>query len=279
METYVFPLVLLAAIAHASWNALLKKSKSGFLTVAVIGACGCFIGLIGAAFLPYPGPEVWPYLITSVAIHVGYQIFLILAYRIGDLSLVYPIARGSAPMLVALFSALWAKEHLSSLGLVGVLLVSVGLGALTFVRKSNQELQQKPIVYALLVSLFIAGYSVVDGIGARVSGNSLSYIAWLFIMQSWPIAIIAYHQERGGVREHLKRFWKSDITAGIIGSIGYAIIIWAMSFNKMAYVSALRETSVIFAVLIGSFMFHEPLGHKRLMCALVVTLGIILIRF
>ena len=279
MDTHVFVLVLLAAFSHASWNAILKKSSNGFLTVAIIQVCGFFIGLFGIPFLPFPTAETCLYLFASLGIHVAYQILLVLAYRVGDLSLVYPIARGSAPMLVALFSALWAKEHLSYLGMGGVFLVSFGIAALAFVKKGAGELHRRPVVYALLIGLFIAAYSVIDGIGARVSGDALSYIAWLFVIQSWPLVFVAWYVERGNFLVNLKKCWKGGVYAGILGSLGYAIVIWAMSFSKMAYVSALRETSVIFAVLIGSYMLKEPLGYKRLACAAVVLVGIILIRF
>lgn len=270
MTPTLIGLVLLAAILHATWNAVLRSGADRLWSMAVMSIAWSAASLPVALWLAPPAPASWPYILLSAGLHVGYNLFLVRAYRHGELGQVYPIARGSSPLLVTLGAALFAGEHLGLLALSGVGLVSLGIVSLARGKASARPMS---IATALATGFFIASYTVTDGIGSRLSEGVQAYAAWLFVLEGLPMPLI-YLALRGRLAispaspEALKA-----VAGGIISVVAYALIIWAVSLGPMGPVSALRETSVVFAALIGRYFLSETLTARRLGACAVIAFG------
>ena len=276
LDPLVIGAVLAAALIHATWNALVKSDNSDRLvTLAVVMSVGSVIGLFFAPFVAIPKAEAWPWLISSVIIHCFYYYFLLQAYAHGDLSFVYPIARGLGPLLVAVFSGALLSEHLSFREAIGVVLVSVGLAGVAFGRGLPRGLDIRAAIFAALTGVTIAGYTVTDGIGARTSEDPLAYIVWLNIMEGPWVMLVALKLRGWGVVRHLRLHWWKGAAGGTLATFGYGIAIWALSLGAMAHVAAIRETSVLFAALMGTFILRESLGRRRIVAAAFVVIGLL----
>jgi drug/metabolite transporter (DMT)-like permease len=268
-------MLLLAALLHASWNAVTKGSREPLLAIwMVISTCG----VIGGAALPWtpiPTAEVWIYLGASMSVHLAYQLFLAHAYEKGDLSQVYPIARGISPLLVALLAALFAAEPLGPRGAAGVVIVTVAIASLAFGPGSLAS--GRGLGSALMVGLMISGYTFVDAQGIRASERPIDYIAWSFPLQIFPITAIVLLRKRRDILPYLRRHGAWGFGGGVMATIAYGLVLWAIAMTPMAAVSALRETSVVFAAFIGSRVLGEPFGARRVAASAFVALGIVLI--
>ena len=271
-------LVLVAAFLHAAWNAMVKVGYDRLVVLAIANATGVFISVVILPFVSLPLPASWPFLLGSIALHTGYYFFLIRAYRVGDLSHVYPMARGLSPMLVALLAAVLASEIPPPWGMVGVVLACVGIVSLAFESGPPWRGDTRPVIYALGTAVFIAGYTVMDGMGVRRAGDPLAYIVWLMLLDGIPIICFTAYARRHQLVTLLGGNWRAGCTSGVLQFAAYALIIWAMSLGAMASVSALRETSVIFAAIIAAVVLKEPVGRLRIAAAVLVALGIVLMR-
>ena len=270
MTPEILGLVLFAALLHAVWNAIVKQSGDPLLAQWLVIAAGSLLCFPLIFVTPLPGPESWPWLALGVGIHTAYYLLLAESYRVGELSQVYPLARGTAPPLVAVASLLLIDEPLSTGGLAGIGLVSVGV--LSLARGGPESSRAVPL--ALAVGCLIGGYSVVDGMGVRTSASPLTYIVWLEVLCGVPITVVALARRRGRVRTYLRQGGVSGAVGGIISTLAYAAVLFAYSRAPLAEVSALRETSVIFGVAIGAFLLREGLGPRRLIAATLVALGV-----
>ncbi|HKX08808.1 MAG TPA: DMT family transporter [Stellaceae bacterium] len=278
LDPKVIALVLLAAVLHASWNAMLKAAPDRVTTSAVMNLTGLGAGAVLAVFVAAPASPSWVFIALSVAIHFGYFVFLLGAYRYGDLSQVYPLARGIGPLLVALVSPWLIGEHLGRVQLVGVVLLCLGILSLAFNRMRLAELLNwKPLVMALATGGSIAAYTVVDGLGVRVSGSPGGYIAWLFILDGISMAALAAALRRRALGGAVRSIWKPAVIGGLISILAYGIVIWCYSLGAIAPIAALRETSVVIAAAIGSFMLREPFGRWRIVAASFCAIGIVAI--
>ncbi len=274
MEFQVLALVLLAAVLHASWNALVKTGGDPMVRLAVVNVFGTIVAL-GIVFVTEPpAPESWPYLLGSVVAHGLYYLFLILGYRFGDLSLVYPVARGVAPVLVAAGGFVFAGESLTGTGMFAVAGISLGILSLALGGRHRIQTGQ-PVLYALLTGLTIAGYTILDGLGGRLSGNVIGYIAWLFLLDGIPLILVTAWLRWRELKQSLRRHWKPGAIGGGFAMTAYGLVIWAMTLTPLTYVSALRETSVLIAAIIGTKLLGEPLGSRRIAAAALVVAGVV----
>jgi drug/metabolite transporter (DMT)-like permease len=271
----VTALVLCAALMHASWNALVKSDQDRLASFGLVMLAGSLLGLAIAPLVPLPADAAWKWIAASTAIHVFYFFFLLRAYAHGDLSHVYPIARGLGPTLVAIFSDVLVGERVSPHEALGVGLVSLGIIGLAL-GNGWRGLGGRGTVFAVLTGVTIAAYTVADGTGVRSSGNALSYIVWLNIAQGPWVFVVALYLRRGALLSYLRLRWRRGSAGGLIASIGYGIAIWALSLGTMAHVAALRETSVLFAALIGTLLLGEPFGRRRIVAAGIIVAGLIL---
>ncbi|MDJ0936945.1 MAG: EamA family transporter [Kiloniellales bacterium] len=281
LDAGVLSLVLLAAVLHASWNALVKAGEDKLVMQTLVISVHGYLAMPLLFFLPLPDPASWPYLGLSALIHFVYYAGVIGAYRHGDLSQVYPIARGSAPALVALGAWILAGEALSAAELLGVFTVSLGIVSLTGLprqlRGQGDGREAKAIGFALLTGATIASYTLADGLGVRESGHALSYILWLFALEAVPLTAFTLWRRRGRVVAAFKPHLKAGVIGSLLSGLAYGIVIWAMSVAPMAHVVALRETSVLIAAIIGTRLLREPFGRKRIAAAAVVAAGAILL--
>jgi drug/metabolite transporter (DMT)-like permease len=277
MDPLVLSLVLAAALLHASWNALVKSGGDPFVRLAVVNAVGglCTLPLLLA--VGPPAPASWPYLAGSVVVHHGYYLALGYGYRFVDLSHVYPVARGIAPPLVAVAAWAFAGESIGPLGVLAIVIISGGIVSLAFADDGGL-VALKPLGFGLLTGLTIAGYTLFDGLGGRASGDVLGYIAWLFVIDAVPFSVLIAYRYRRRLGPALQACWRPAAFGGALSVIAYGLVIWAMSLAPMAAVSALRETSVIIAALIGTRLLREPFGRRRVLAASVVALGVVLLQ-
>ncbi len=272
MSTTVLLIVLLAALLHALWNALVKTSADRAITLGLVATGHCMPAFALMPFVPIPAFEAFPFIIASTVIHWAYYYFLNVSYRFGDLSLIYPIARGTAPVMVALGAMIWADESLPFWAWIGILTVSAGIMILAAIRNADK----RGIGAALATSAIIAAYSVVDGIGIRVSGTPIGYVVWLLAAELFvAVFVIGTRFERA--RSISQRSLILGLTGGIISGLAYGLALFAKTLAPIGIVSAVRETSVIFAALIGVYWLGEGPAQRRLVAASVVALGVIIL--
>jgi drug/metabolite transporter (DMT)-like permease len=257
-------------VLHASWNALLRAGNDRLWSMTVMCIAIALVCAALAFVFPIPARASWPCLILSAVLHVGYNLFLVRTYRSGDLGQTYPIARGSAPLLVSLGAALFAGEIPDPISMAGVLLVSGGIISLAF---QGRGLGLDSLAYALGTGCFIGAYSVTDGIGARLSGTPVGYTIWMCLLWGamMPIVYVVARDWRSLIRGP-RETWEA-LGGGIVALVAYGIIIVAMALSPMGPVSALRETSVVFAALIGRFFLNERLTAHRIAACIIVAVG------
>ena len=275
MTLPIVALVLCAAVLHATWNALLKSGGDRFRSIVVMTVAAALATLPALAILPLPRAAAWPAILLSCALHAGYNLCLVRAYAYGDLGQIYPVARGSSPLLVMVGAAIAAGEHPTGLTVLGIALISFGIVSLARGRGAGAP---AGIGMALATGAFIAAYTVTDGLGGRLSGNPLSYAAWLFALDGIPLMVLYLLRRRGapaGIA--FDRETAKSAVGGVVSLLAYTAVIWAASIGPMGPVSALRETSVVFAALIGWAFLGETLTLRRLLSCCLVALGAIVL--
>ncbi len=269
--------VLFGALLHASWNAMVKSSPDKALDTAVIHIMGSLIGIPLVLFAGLPKPESWPYLAGSIVIHIGYYVALTGAYKHGDLGLTYPLMRGTAPLLVALSASFTLGETLSPIAWAGVLGVSAGVLSLGLSRHALDS--PRAVAFALSNAVIIALYTVVDGLGVRASGNALQYVALLFVLDGWPFGLMVLWRRGWGTTWTYARARAPAACVAAVASLGsYGIALWAMTRAPVALVAALRETSVLFAALIGTVFLKEAFTPRRALGTAAIVAGVMALR-
>lgn len=276
MSPLVTALVLGSALLHASWNALIKSSRDVMLDTALVAAGAGVLALPLAASASLPASASWPHLGASAAIHVAYFATLAAAYRRGDLGHAYPLMRGTAPLLVALFGMALLDEHPGASMWLGIVLISAGILSLGLLQRGRAH--RGATLWALANATIIAIYTLVDGTGARLSGTPAGYVAWLFWLQGLLFVTLVAVLRRRAALEYAVRNWRRGLGGGLCLISAYGIVLWAMTQAPVAAVAALRETSVIFAALLGSIFLKERFGRQRLIAACAVVLGVIALR-
>jgi len=266
--------VLGAGILHASWNALLKSSAGGdaLLDTTAVVAGSSLWGAAFAGLVPFPPAGAWPYIAASSAIHFGYYITLSQAYRTGDLSFAYPLMRGTAPLLVTILGTVVLRELPSVQMGVGIALISLGIVSIAFVQRRAHS--RAAAYWAFANACIIAAYTLVDGAGARASGNALAYVTWLIFLEGIPFVAWVLVRRGRAALVYLRGSLRMGLVGGGCSLAAYGIVLWAMTRAPIAAVAALRETSVLFAALLGSLWLKEGFGWRRLAGAASVVAGI-----
>ena len=222
-------IVLLAAVLHAVWNAIVKTGEDRMLTLTLVIGAGSLMAAFVVPFIEPPAPESWPYLLLSMTLHSSYYFLLIRAYHYGDLSLVYPVSRGSAPLLVALGASVFLSEVPTLIELLGLIVASLGIAAFALERTKNQKWDYRPFLYGLAIAVFVSAYTLADGIGVRLSGNPNSFIVWLFLIYAIPLIfaslIFKRHEFIPYIRKH---WWRTGVIGGGMCAIAYALVVWAL---------------------------------------------------
>jgi drug/metabolite transporter (DMT)-like permease len=270
MSATAFVLVLGSALLHAAWNALLRSGADRLASLYVMSVSCAAIAAPFAVLLPLPDRASWPYLALTAVLQSAYGLALVFAYREGRLTAVYPISRGAAPLLVAALAVPAAGELPGGWSLAGVLLISTGILGLALGR-SRPPLPS--VVAALGTGVFVAGYTVADGMGVRLAGQVGGYLAWMTVLQAAPLTL-AYLAMRRSLRPPPWPDTLKGVTGGLLSTIAYAIAIWAMTGAPIAQVAALREASILFALAIGALWLREPIGPKQAAAGAAIAAGV-----
>ena len=261
---------------HASWNSIIKGSKDHFLESMNIAFFIMFIALIGILIFPYPHPDSWPYIGLTIIVHMFYHYFLTKSYTEGEISKVYPLMRGIPPLIILLMSFFFLKENISFVGWIAVIIISVGA---IIMNLDSLFLTKSAIVHLLIVILTIVAYTIIDGLGARLSQNSFGYISWFAFPQFSLYAL--FIMKKCGYKksfDHISTHWKKGLLGGVLSISAYSIILWAVTQAPIAYVAALRETAILFAGIIGIIVLGERSTIFKFISIIMITLGAILIR-
>jgi drug/metabolite transporter (DMT)-like permease len=269
--------VLGAALAHATWNAMIKSSRNVLLDMTLVVF---FAGVVTAPFLPVvemPLPAAWPYIVASMVLHLGYYVALVGAYRAGDLSHGYPIMRGIAPLIVSVCALVWLGEAPTPTVWAGVLLICGGVLSLGFAGFHWTQ-SRVALRWALLNAVIIASYMLVDAAGVRAAGTAESYIVWLFTLDALPFSLIIMYLKRKELVPYARQFWLRGVIGGALSAGAYGVVLWALTRAPVAAVAALRETSVIFAALIGAWLLKEGHIARRVTGAAIVAAGVIALK-
>lgn len=277
MSLFVFFVILGAALLHASWNALVRAGTSKTTTMVILTLVQGGFGLVIALTRDLPERHVWIWLLASGAFHAAYKIFLAFAYENGDLSRVYPIARGAAPLIVLVVSVFLIAEALATHEILSVMILGAGvllMGHGAF--QSGEDVRLVPL--ALASATMTAGYSVVDGLGARVSGDAVMFVAWLFVLDAMLLTPVILALCGRAALQASPRGWALGAGAAVLSYCAYAIAVWAMTVAPIALVTALRETSILFAMLIGYFFLGERMDDWKMTAGLLILLGLVLVR-
>ncbi|MFC1883521.1 EamA family transporter [Thermodesulfobacteriota bacterium] len=268
MEYFV---ILISALFHAIWNSIIKESGDKLLAFTAIRAVGLLFGIFVVFFLPPLRMEAIPYLTVASFIHFLYFWLLLNTYRVGDFSQVYPISRGCAPLIVLILGALFAGEYLSPFQIVGTVMISLGILSLSF---SKGKLAVIPLGYAIATAVSVAGYTVVSGIGVRIANSFLIYAGWLEVISGCAVVLFTVIRRKREALIYARAYWKQGIFAGLLSVSGFTAALWAMKTAPLAPIAALRETSIIFAAVIGVFMLKEGYAKYRILAACIVVIGI-----
>jgi len=278
MSFTVFAMVLGAALLHAIWNILLKVQGDRLTIMALISAVSGIFSLFFLPFVDFPAPAAWPYIWVSLVVHNAYYIFLVLAYKYGDLSHVYPLSRGSAPLIVTGISVIYVGEFLTRQGYLAVAIISLGIISLTLTRGSDGMKNLRAVFFALGAGCLIAVYTVLDGLGARLAGIPHGYIFWYLALDTVPLAAFVLWWRRGSALKEVRRSWRVGVIASSMVVVSIWIITWALTLAPLALVSALRESSIVFAVLFGVVFLKEKLDLNRLAAITMTLAGTILLK-
>ncbi|MFJ5141382.1 EamA family transporter [Streptomyces sp. NPDC088707] len=268
--------VLVAAVTHASWNALAHHIKDQLISFTLISGGGALMGLVAACFVPLPAAEAWPYLAASALLHVGYMVLLMRSFSLGDFGQMYPIARGTAPLAVTALAAVFVDEIPDGWQLLGVAVACAGLTGLALwgIRGKGARPHWPALLAAGATGLSIALYTVVDGVGVRASGTPLGYIAWLMVLEGTAIPAYALWTRRAALLPQLRPYAGRGLLGAVLSVAAYSLVLWAQTKAPLAPVAALRESSIIVGAAIGALFFKERFGGPRVAAAGLMAAGI-----
>ena len=280
--------VLAAAIMHATWNAVAHGIKDQTLAFALIGVGGIGVAIPLVIVTAMPRPDCWPYLLGSVAIHVFYNLLLMRCYRLGEFGQVYPLARGTSPLVVTILAATFVHEHLALAQVGGVIVLSAGLAVLVLAGRrpypagglggvDPPDKHRAAFLAAVGTGLTIAAYTTVDGVGVRLSASPVGYIGWLMLLESLCVPMFALIRRRDVLLKQPRRLLLAGLAAGALSVLAYGLVLWAQTRGALAPIAALRETSVIFGAIIGTLIFREPFGRTRIAATVLVAAGIVML--
>jgi drug/metabolite transporter (DMT)-like permease len=280
MSWQIVLIVLAGALLHASWNAVVKSSGDKFLNAVMVVTFSMIMAMAALPFMDQPAAQSWPYLCFSSGLQAIYIGLIAKAYKNGDMSIAYPLMRGTAPLLVALVSLPILGEALPTLRWLGVLMVSTGVLLMAFESMRVVKAGTVTLGTALLNACFIATYTVTDGIGVRLSGAPIAYTMWIFILHALPLLLLALYQSKQSFFSLMRNRWRVGIFGGFATLASYGSALWAMNQNvPVAAVAAMRETSILFAAALSFFLFKEKIGVWRMAGIVTIGLGVAFIRF
>jgi drug/metabolite transporter (DMT)-like permease len=278
LSALVFTIVILAALLHAGWNVIVKSNPDRLVSLTVLQTFMALMGLGMIVAFGFPGHHVWPWALASGILHLGYNLFLVRAYRHADLSVVYPIARGAAPLMTLLGSFFLTQDAVGLWMALAIVILVVGL-MLTGLGQQAPGKDPAALYYALGTACWIAAYTLVDGMGARASGNALGFAGVIFVFDGLFILVAALWMRGRSLVQGFADNWKSGLIGGAASCAAYGIAVWAMTQAPIASVAALRETSIVFVLVLSARILKEKLGWQRIVGGVMIVGGASLLRF
>ena len=275
-ETLIFALILFAALCHAGWSSIVKSRNSlGIMGVTSIIEIICFTPIV--FYVPFPPLEIWYFIISSVILHGLYRLSVVYSYKFGDLSFVYPIARGGSSLLVAIITLVFFQNNISLIGFLGILGVCGGIFLISYNRA--YQFNSNAFLLAISTAFLIAIYTLVDGFGIRLSENKFSYLFWMLLLNGVPVLLFCLFSKDKPLKEPDLIFICWGILAGILAILSYGLVVWSMQYIEIAYVSSIRESSIVFATIIGFLILKEKKAKKRILPSLLIVASISIVYF
>jgi drug/metabolite transporter (DMT)-like permease len=276
-DYFLFLLLLIAALSHALCHSILKYNKNplGILGITSIFEIIIFTPLV--LTVPFPTPYIWILIITSALLHGFYRLLVIFSYKYGDLSFIYPIARGSSSLLLAIISLIYLTDKISLWGFIAIMIVCMGLFLISY--SDRLKFNYSAFGLGVLTAIMITTYTLVDGIGVRHSSNPYSFLYWMLLLNGTPALIASLFFKNNGLRIVNKNLVLTGVAFGILAPLAYGLAVWCMQFLPIAYVSSIREISIIFATLIGLILLKEKTASKRIIPSIFIVMGISILYF
>ena len=275
-ETLIFIIILFAALCHAGWSSIVKSQNSlGIMGITSIIEILFFTPAV--FYVPFPPLEIWYFIIPSVILHGFYRLSVVYSYKFGDLSFVYPIARGGSSLLVAVITLIFFQNHISLIGFLGILGVCSGIFLISYNR--FHKFNSNAFLLATSTAFLIAIYTLVDGYGIRLSENKYSYLFWMLLLNGVPVLLFSLFSKDRPLKNPDLIFICWGILAGILAILSYGLVVWSMQYLEIAYVSSIRESSIVFATIIGFLILKEKKAKKRILPSLFIVVSIIVVYF
>ena len=275
-DTLIFILILFAALCHAGWSTVIKHHNSfSIMGMTSIVEIVVFTPLV--FFVPFPSLEIWYFIIASVILHGLYRLSVIYSYKFGDLSFVYPIARGGSSLLIVILTLIVIQEHISLLGFFGISTVCIGIFLISY--SKNLKFNFTAFILAGCTALLITIYTIIDGVGVRLSENKFSFLFWLLLLNGIPLLLISIFSKEKLLSNLNAKIILWGIPAGILAILSYGIVVWSMQYLEIAYVSSIRETSIVLATIMGLIFLKEKKAKTRMLPAVLVVFGITIVYF
>lgn len=276
MSIFVFGVVLFAAALHAIWNAVVKSGSDKLLTTVLVTTWATLIAAVCLPLLPVPSRESWPFIGVSTLLQVGYYILVARTYHLADMSQAYPLMRGTAPLLVAITSVVLLNGHLSAAAWTGIAIICAGILAMA---ASGHSKNKAGLALALLNAGVIASYTLVDGLGVRLSGTPAAYTLWIFLLTGIPLIVWVLIARRAEFQSYIAANWHLGMIGGAGTIISYGLALWAMTLAPVAVIAALRETSILFGTAISALILKEHVTRARVIAVGIIAAGAAILRF
>ena len=276
-EYFLFLILLIAALSHAVCHSLLKHNNNPLGLLGITSICEIIIFTPLVFYIPFPTPYIWILIMTSALLHGVYRMLVLYSYRFGDLSFVYPVARGGSSLLLAIISIIYLTDEISFFGFLAVLIICFGLFLISYSKK--KKFNKIAFLLALLTALMITSYTLVDGIGIRQSQNPYTYLYWMLLLNGTPALLASLMFKNNGLRKINKDLLIKGVSFGVLAPMAYGLVVWCMQYLPIAYASAIRETSIIFATLLGLIILREKEANTRIIPAIFIVVGIAILYF
>ena len=274
--SFVFLIIIFAAFCHAGWSTIVKRSENGLVMMGITSIVEIIIFFPLIFTVPLPTGSIWLFIFATTLLHGLYRYSVIKSYQYGDLSFVYPIARGSSVLMIGLISILILEADINLTGIIGIVLICVGLFMISFL--TAKKFNKSAFIIAIMTASLIATYTILDGVAVRRSENAFSFIYWMLLLNGIPMLIYAFFSQSGFKKKNSYKI-KDGILAGILAILGYGLVVWSMQFIEIAYVSSIREISIVMATLFSFYLLKEADAHKRVMPSIIICTGITILYF
>ncbi len=276
-EYFLFLTLLVAALSHAICHSLLKHNNNPLGLLGITSICEIIIFTPLVFYVPLPTPYIWFLIITSALLHGCYRMLVLYSYKFGDLSFIYPLARGASSLFLAIISLFYLNDTISLLGFLAIIIVCLGLFLISHSKKN--KFNKMAFTLSILTALMIATYTLVDGIGVRHSKNAYTYLYWMLLLNGTPALIASLIFKNNGLRKINSDLLFKGIIFGILAPLAYGLVVWCMQYLPIAYASVMRETSIIFATLIGLLILKEKAANTRVIPGIFIVVGIGILYF